>query len=101
MKMYQLIWRYECSASQKEAFENAYRRNGTWFQFFEKSEDFLGQELIHNVDMGNYLVIDSWISKETYDSFLKENKVEYDQLDAQCKSLYAKEEFLGPFVTVE
>ncbi|HCX23310.1 MAG: hypothetical protein CMB80_24880 [Flammeovirgaceae bacterium] len=101
MKMYQLVWHYECSPDQKDQFEEAYRRNGTWFHFYEKSDDYLGQELIKKVDKNDYLVIDSWVCKDSYESFLSINKAEYDQLNEQCKSLYSKEEFLGFYETVD
>lgn len=101
MKMYQLIWHYECNANQKDEFEKAYRRNGTWFHFFEKSDDFLGQELIKKVDKNDYLVIDSWVSQESYDAFMKAHRAAYDQLNNECKSLYDREEFLGSYATVD
>ncbi len=101
MKMYQLVWHYECSPDQKDQFEEAYRRNGTWFHFYEKSDDYLGQELIKKTDKNDYLVVDNWISKEAYESFIANNKTEYDQLNLQCASLYAKEEFLGFYETVD
>ena len=101
MKMYQLVWRYECSPEQKDQFEEAYKRNGTWFHFYEKSEDYLGQELIKKSDKNDYLVIDSWISKESYEDFLTKNKSEYDQLNSQCAPLYSTEEFLGFYETVD
>lgn len=101
MKMYQLIWHYVCTPEQKEAFEKAYRRNGTWFHFYEKSEDYLGQELIKKVDKNDYMVVDSWVSKESYESFLASNKSEFDRLITECKSLYSKEEFLGFYETVD
>ena len=101
MKMYQLVWHYECSPDQKDQFEEAYRRNGSWFHFFEKGTDFLGLELIKKVDKNNYLVVDNWISKEAYEQFMSANSAEYEQLSKQCKSLYQKEEFLGYYKTVD
>ena len=101
MKMYQLVWHYECTPDQKEQFEESYRRNGTWFHFYEKSEDYLGQELIKKVDKNDYLVVNNWISKEAYDSFMNTHKTEYEQLRDQCKTLYQQEEFLGFYETID
>lgn len=101
MKMYQLVWRYECSTDQKDEFEETYRRNGKWFHFYEQSDDFLGLELIKQVDKNDYLVVDSWVSKEAHEEFMSQNKAEYDQLNGQFKQLYDKEEFLGFYETVD
>ena len=84
-------------SSNQAKFEEEYSRNGSWFKFFESSEDYLGSELMKNSDGKNYVVIDKWMSKADYQDFLDENKAEYDQLNEKCKSLYDEEEEMGEF----
>ncbi|MEQ8904855.1 hypothetical protein [Ekhidna sp.] len=96
MSMYCLVWKYKVSSNQAK-FEEEYSRNGSWFKFFESSEDYLGSELMKNSDGKNYVVIDKWMSKADYQDFLDENKAEYDQLNEKCKSLYDEEEEMGEF----
>jgi len=94
--MYCLVWKYQVSANQSK-FEEEYSRNGSWFKFFETSDDYLGSELMKNADGKTYILIDKWITKADYQDFLDEHKAEYDQLNEKCKELYDSEEDMGEF----
>lgn len=100
MKMYYIVRSYEVAADKVTLFEEVYSPSGAWFHFFEKCEDFLGLELIKNTSEGTYLLIDKWISKETYDDFLQHEQATYDQLNAQYRELYTNERLLGTYETV-
>lgn len=101
MKIYTLVWKYECNPSTASEFEKEYGRNGSWFKLFETNEDYLGQEFIKNVETGTYLIIDKWISKEVYESFVNENEATYEQFTSKFKSLYTSEEFLGAYESLD
>lgn len=101
MKIYQLVWKYECDPALASAFEEAYGRQGAWFRLFETSDDFLGQEFMKDVSTGAYMLIDRWLSKEIYEAFLDDHQAEYETLSAQYNGLYRSEELIGAFETVE
>ncbi|MEO9482084.1 MAG: hypothetical protein ABJG47_01475 [Ekhidna sp.] len=94
MSMYCLVWKYKVSANHAK-FEEEYGRSGSWFKFFESSEDYLGSELMKHADGKSYILIDKWMSKSDYQDFIDENKADYDQLNQNCKALYDEEEDMG------
>ncbi|MEQ8582426.1 MAG: hypothetical protein RIC30_02290 [Marinoscillum sp.] len=100
MKIYQLIWSYECKPETAAEFEKEYAQNGAWFKFFEPCDDFLGQDLAKNIETGHYILTDKWISRASYEGHIAENKAEYDRLCEQFKALYEKEVLIGRFETV-
>lgn len=96
MSMYCLAWKYKVPSNQAK-FEEEYGRNGSWFKFFESSEDYLGTELMKHTDGKTYILIDKWMSKADYQDFIDENKADYDQLNEKNKALYEEEEEMGEF----
>jgi heme-degrading monooxygenase HmoA len=98
--MYYLVWEYEVSKQSQEKFEEAFTRSGGWFKFFEPCDDFLGHELIKNSENGTYLLIDKWMDKKAYDTFVKSNKSEYDSLNETSKPLYDSEKLIGTYETL-
>lgn len=100
MKVYQLIWSYQCDPAKSAQFEKEYARSGSWFNFFEPCDDYLGSDLAKNLETGHYILTDKWMSKEAYERFISENKAGYDKLCEQFKQLYQKEELLGRFETI-
>lgn len=99
--MYCILWNYEVEASKQAEFEKEYGRNGGWFKFFEECDDYLGHDLLKNTSGNSYTLIDRWISKKEYDSFLKANKAEYDQLNEKFGSLYTSETQAGTFELIQ
>lgn len=95
--MYCILWKYEVDASKQADFEKEYGREGSWFKFFEPCDDYFGHDLLKNTDGKSYNLLDRWMSKEDYDSFLKSNQAEYDQLNEKFKALYTSETQLGTF----
>ena len=98
--MYYIIWSYRIAPANKAQFEKEYSRNGGWFKFFEECEDYLGTELVRNEKDGSYLLIDKWISRETYEDFLGRNSTKYDQLKARFENLYTEETRIGEYTAV-
>ena len=96
MSMYCLVWKYKVSSNQAK-FEEEYSRNGSWFKFFEASEDYLGHDLMKSGDGSTYILVDKWMSKADFQDFVDEHKAEYEQLNEKCKELYDSEETLGEF----
>jgi len=94
--MYCLVWKYKVPSNQSQ-FEAEYGRSGSWFKFFETSEDYLGHDLMKGNDGETYILVDKWMSKDDFEDFLDENQAEYDQINEKCKGLYESEVQLGEF----
>lgn len=94
--MYCLVWKYSVSSNQAK-FEEEYGRNGSWFKFFETSEDYLGSELMKSADGKSYILIDKWMAKADYQDFIDENKAQYDEMSEKSKALYDAEEAMGEY----
>ena len=98
--MYCIAWKYDVEKSKSKAFEEHYARGGVWFRFFEPCDDYLGHDLMQNIEDGSYLIIDKWMGKSEYDSFLKINQAEYEALNAQTADLYDQETHIGSYETL-
>jgi heme-degrading monooxygenase HmoA len=98
--MYYVIWQYEVPAENREKFEELYSRKGAWFKLFERSDSYLGHELIRNLEDGSYVLIDKWMEKADFDHFYKVNQLEYDGLNSQSQDLYNQEKKIGDFETL-
>ena len=99
--MYVMIWEYQVHAERVAEFEEIYSATGAWTRLFQKSEGYLGTELL--VDEGHshrYITIDRWRSSSEYESFLAEWKNEYEYLDARCDGLAERETLLGKWETI-
>jgi heme-degrading monooxygenase HmoA len=84
------------------AFEQTYGPDGAWAQLFRQSPDYLGTELIRDLDHpGRYLTVDKWISRESLNRFKKEHHAAYAALDKKCEILTERETFHGDFEEVQ
>lgn len=98
--MFFIIWEYQVRAEHIAAFEEVYSATGAWAELFQKSKDYLGTELLSDVENSlRYLTIDRWTSAQEYASFLAEWKHEYEDLDAQCAGLTEREFLLSKWET--
>ncbi|MCP4459110.1 MAG: hypothetical protein GY816_13970 [Cytophagales bacterium] len=98
--MYYIIWKYTVDNTKQQKFEEEYDRNGSWFKFFEPCNDYMGHDLLKNMDGETYLLIDKWMSKNDYENFLKSNQLEYDAINNRSKELYDLEEQIGLFNSI-
>ncbi len=99
--MYCILWNYDVDSGNESAFEKECGRNGSWFNFFESCDDYLGHELLKNTSGGNYNLIERWISKGAYESFIGSNKASYDELKSKIASLHKSEKQLGTFDLIQ
>ena len=96
------LWEFHVKPDRVSAFEEVYRPDGTWAQFFRSSPDYLGTELIRDFDRpGRYLTLDHWISRAAFRRFKQDRHAEYAAFDKQCESLTEREAFLGDFERIE
>jgi heme-degrading monooxygenase HmoA len=81
---------------QVRAFEHAYGQRGPWASLFKGRHGYVRTRLFrHKSDPHIYLTIDTWDSKEAYDTFRAENADEYMRLDVQLGMLKLEEHLLG------
>ena len=98
--MFCIIWRYRVKPEQYEKFEFEYGSQGTWSRFFEGSQEYKGSRLHKSIEYPReYLLIDHWENKESYDNFIKANSDVYRQISAEFEYLYESEEKMGFFNT--
>ena len=95
---YQALWEFQVKPDAISAFEATYGPDGAWAQLFHHSTDYLGTDLIRDLDHPErYLTIDRWTSREALHQFKHDHQSAYQELDLQCESLTEREFFLGEF----
>ena len=95
---YLAIWEFQIKPESLSAFEETYGPDGAWAQLFRQSPDYLGTQLLRNLDHpGRYVTLDHWASRESLHRFKQDHHSAYAALDKQCESLTDKEMFLGDF----
>ena len=93
-----VVWEFEPRPDRTAEFARAYGVDGVWTPLFHRSPDYLGTELLHDLDQpSRYVTIDRWTSREAYDRFRAEQATEYRALDERCAQLTLHEAFLGAF----
>ena len=98
--MYYLVWTYKVNSNKQSDFEEEYSRNGSWFKFYEPCADYMGHELIKNELSSDYILIDKWMTKESYEHFVKNNLLEYDAINRKSSELYEEEVKVGGYNTI-
>jgi len=99
--MYCILWNYEVDSGNESTFEQEYGRNGSWFKFFEPCDDYLGHDLLKSTGGGSYSLLERWISKDTYEAFVKDNQAQYDELNGKFESLYSSETKVGTYDIIQ
>ena len=98
---YLALWEFQVKPESISAFEETYGPDGAWAQLFRQSPDYLGTELLRNLDHhGRYVTLDNWTSRGSLHRFKQDHQSAYAALDNQCDSLTEKETFLGDFENV-
>ena len=96
-----VVWEFAPRPDARAEFERAYGPDGVWVPLFRGSADYLGTELLRDLDAaGRYVTIDRWTSRTAYQRFRAERAAEYGVIDAQCEALTTHEAFIGVFDVV-
>lgn len=97
-EVYSVIWKYQIQPEHRGTFEKEYGSTGTWADLFQQSEYYRGSFLHKDEDEPNtYVLIDTWVNKQTYEDFKKQNAQRYNELSKQFEYLYATEEKIGGY----
>ena len=95
------IWEFQVKAETRSRFEEIYGPDGEWAKLFRSSPDYLGTELVCDLDQsGRYLTLDRWTSRKALHQFKRDHHSDYAALDTQCESLTEREVFVGEFQAV-
>lgn len=95
---YVRVWRFRPLAESVAAFEEAYGPEGDWARLFRTAEGFLGTTLLKGEGSPTeYLTLDRWVSRDSYESFRRDRAAEFAALDRRCESLTALEEEIGSY----
>ena len=98
---YVVIWEFRVKAESISTFAKIYTPDGDWAQLFRRSPDYLGTELIRDVDhSGRYLTLDRWTSQGALHQFKRDHHEEYVALDKQCERLTEQERLHGEYETI-
>jgi len=99
---YFAIWEFHVKPDSIPTFEKIYGPDGDWAQLFRRSPEFLGTELLRDLNhSGRYLTNDCWTSREALHQFKQDHRADYDALDRQCESMTDQEISLGEFESVD
>ena len=104
MSHYAYMWSYEVAPENRDAFCDLYGAEGPWIVLFRQSLAYLGTQLLADLDdIGRFVTIDRWESKEAFVEFRSSFAEEFDALDHRGERLTSREVLLGEFVaaTVE
>jgi heme-degrading monooxygenase HmoA len=95
---YLIIWEFRVRAGMEKRFEEAYRPQGEWAQFFSQGPGYVRTELNHDLKDGRrYVTLDFWVSREAYENFRQQHASEYAALDQKFEELTEKEWEIGKF----
>ena len=99
--MYLVLWRFRPAVGKEDEFELAYGPFGKWAQLFRHDHGYLGTELLQrSEDSREYLTLDRWASRTTYEAFRAHWSGEYRRLDRLLEELTEEETLLGAFETL-
>ncbi len=97
--MIQIVWQFKAAMGCSAEFEAQYGPAGAWVRLFEQSAGYCGTVLLRG-EGGDYLTIDTWDSRESFDEFKATHEREYNELDRRCEKLTESERFIGVFAAV-
>jgi heme-degrading monooxygenase HmoA len=98
---YVYMWSYEVAPEDRDAFCDLYGPEGPWIVLFRESPAYLGTQLLVDLDdIGRFVTIDRWESKEAFVGFRSSFAEEFDALDRRGGRLTSREVLLGEFGAV-
>ena len=92
--MIAIVWQYQVKPEHGQEFERVYGADGDWARLFQRTEGYLGSELLRGFN-GDYLTIDRWRSRPDFTVFLENHAEDYAALDARTRAWTEAETHLG------
>ncbi|HVA54891.1 MAG TPA: antibiotic biosynthesis monooxygenase [Gammaproteobacteria bacterium] len=80
-----IVWEFQVRPEYMMAFEYAYDEHGEWARLFRQDSAYIRSDLLHNQEqMGRYLTLDHWKTREAYQAFSARFRNEYPKIDDSC-----------------
>jgi heme-degrading monooxygenase HmoA len=80
--MFVVLWEFEVKPGSEERFERVYGPGGDWDSLFHRDSHHAGTHLFRDIAKPRiYLTADYWLSRESYEAFLRTAAAEYKSLD--------------------
>ena len=96
--MIAVAWSYRVVPGCEAAFEALYAADGDWSRLFARSPDYLGTQLLRDVDHpSHYVTLDRWRTQDAYEAFLLSVREDYRALDQRGDALTSEERRIGMF----
>jgi hypothetical protein len=84
--MFQVIWEIKVKFKDREKFEKFYDSKGDWVKFLSKSADYQGTDILESGEGdGIFLVIDEWLTEDSFKTYVTGRKADYDMLEEKAK----------------
>jgi hypothetical protein len=96
--MLHILWRFRAKPARVPEFRRTYGSDGDWAKLFRLDSDYCGTALIQEVrDPLSFVVMDRWVSSESFGRFREQFSDLYERLDEQCRELTEEEALIGYF----
>jgi heme-degrading monooxygenase HmoA len=90
--MFVALWEFEVKPGCEERFEKVYGPEGAWARLFGRHPHYHETRLVRDSFRQNvYLTMDFWSSRQSYETFMEEHKVEYQAIDTEGEELAVSE----------
>ena len=100
--MYLILWEYQVSPNKQSEFGMIYSPTGTWAELFKRGTGYVGSELLRDESRPNrYFIIDRWLTKKDYETFMLHHEDEYKALSEEYKDLVETESLVGKWITID
>ena len=94
--MFLVLWEFEVKQGSEERFERVYGPGGDWDSLFRRDASHAGTYLFRDTTRSRvYLSTDYWLSRTSYEQFLRAHAGEYKALDAAAANLTTRERQLA------
>lgn len=98
--MFLVLWEFEVKPRSEKRFERVYGPGGDWDSLFRREAEHAGTYLFRDTTRPRvYLTADYWLSRKSYEEFLRNRRSEYNIFDAAAEDLISNERHIGSFET--
>jgi heme-degrading monooxygenase HmoA len=92
------MWQFRVKAQYQSDFEKHYGPDGSWERLFRKAPDYVSTQLLRDAtNRLQYLTVDRWQSRKSYEAFRQMFSTEYSAIDSLCNDFTESEESLGKY----
>ena len=94
--MFLVLWEFEVKPGREQRFQQVYGPGGDWDSLFRTDPNHAGTRLFRDTTKtGVYLTADYWLSRKSYEEFVRVRRSEYKSLDAATEDLTLSERHIG------